>query len=365
MPKFEVHIPAIEAAATNATFKVEADNWMAALKAGLQKLGEQGNVVQNVMVDIQDDNSVHVTEARSGRVFRIRELSDEEAARAAVKRPSQVRMPAVRIEDMAKTLTGPLSSSDVKTAVGNIPTPPEARGGHGAKTEPPGPASNLPPAPPAPFPRHRTASTKSSPRVHVDNIEELEAPTKPVTGHIGRPRSSPEKQRELKQQIEDTLADLFERVQQINTYKTDEDALYFILDMALEKVPADAGSILKADAGSGDLTFLVARGPAAADLLKSNIVVPAGHGIAGFCSAEGVSVAISDVQKDPRFYSGVSEKVDYETKSLACAPMMSGGRSFGCLQLLNRKAGALFAEHEIGILSYLSHQVALFMNNRA
>lgn len=359
MAKFEVYIPALDAAASDATFKVEADNWMAALKAGLLKLGEQGNVVQNVMVDIQDDNSVHVTEARSGRVFRIRELSDEEAARAAVKRPSQARMPAVRIEEMAKTISGPLPGTTpdtMKTVIGLSTAD--------VKTEPPGPAANLPPAAPHPQPARRGVTNKSSPRIQVSSIEELEAPTKPISGVIGRPRSSPERQRELKQQIEDTLADLFERVQQINSYKTDEEALYFILDMALEKVPADAGSILKADAGSGDLTFLVARGPKAADLLSSKIVVPAGQGIAGFCSSEGVSVAISDVQKDPRFYSGVGEKVDYETKSLACAPMMSHGRSFGCLQLLNRKAGASFLEHEIGILSYLSHQVALYMNNK-
>lgn len=356
MPKFEVHIPAVEPAATNATFKVEADNWMAALKAGLQKLGEQGNVVQNVMVDIQDDNSVHVTEGRSGRVFRIRELSEEEAARATVKRPSQVRMPAVRIpDDAAKTLTGPVAGSTPdteKTLTGQVPSPSEA------KTQPPGPMQTFP----TPLPRHR--ATKSSPRVEVRSIEELEAPTQPVTGNIGRPRHSPEKQREVKQQIEDTLADLFERVQQINTFKTEDEALYFILDMALEKVPADAGSILKADAGTGDLTFVAARGPKASELLASKITVPAGHGIAGFCSSEGVSVAISDAQKDPRYYAGVGEKVDYETKSLACAPMMSHGRSFGCLQLLNRKAGPTYLEHEIGILSYLSHQVALYLNTR-
>jgi GAF domain-containing protein len=60
----------------------------------------------------------------------------------------------------------------------------------------------------------------------------------------------------------------------------------------------------------------------------------------------------------------VSEKVDYETKSLLCAPMMTHGRSFGCLQLINRKGGGMFLEHEVGILSYLAHQAALYMNDR-
>jgi hypothetical protein len=42
--------------------------------------------------------------------------------------------------------------------------------------------------------------------------------------------------------------------------------------------------------------------------------------------------------------------------------MMTHGRSFGCLQILNRKGGSSFAEHEVGILSYLAHQTALYMN---
>src|SRR5262249_45894503 len=69
MPKFEVHIPAADAQSLHVTFRVDADHWMAALKTGLHKLGAQGSSVQNVLVDIQDDNSVHITEAQSGRVF--------------------------------------------------------------------------------------------------------------------------------------------------------------------------------------------------------------------------------------------------------------------------------------------------------
>src|SRR3954471_10389577 len=93
MAKFEVFIPAAEAGGFDMTLKVNAPNWMAALKAGLQRLGEQGATIQNVLVDIQDDNSIHVTEPKDGRVFRIRELSEEEAAAAKVKRPSQIGPP--------------------------------------------------------------------------------------------------------------------------------------------------------------------------------------------------------------------------------------------------------------------------------
>ncbi|MBX5484670.1 MAG: hypothetical protein IRZ16_22840, partial [Myxococcaceae bacterium] len=97
MPRFEVFIPAADENGFNVTFRVDADNWMAALKTGMTKLGEQGANVRNILVDIQDDNSVHVTESASGRVFRIRELTDSEAAQAQVKKgaaPSRATMPA-------------------------------------------------------------------------------------------------------------------------------------------------------------------------------------------------------------------------------------------------------------------------------
>lgn len=344
------------------TLKVSADNWMSALKAGMTKLGEQGSSVQNVMVDIQEDDSIHVTESRSGRVFRIRELTEEEAAQAPVKKTSQIRPPPQ--EQKTQPISAPVRTEVVPKFV---PGKPLGAADANATVRGPAVSPELPKAmptrqPPAPVRR----KAKSSPRIEVDRlaIEELEHPTRPVTAPIGRQKSSPNVQRDMKVQVEDLLAEVFERVQDLTRKTSDEDALYFILDLALEKVPADAGSVLRADAASGDLAFLAARGPKAKQLLASKITIPAGTGFAGFCSAEGVSVAVNDVDKDPRYYAAVSEKVDYETKSLLCAPMMTHGRSFGCLQLINRKGGGMFLEHEVGILSYLAHQAALYLNDR-
>ena len=98
--------------------------------------------------------------------------------------------------------------------------------------------------------------------------------------------------------------------------------------------------------------------------MKARLVVPAGTGIAGFCASEGVSVAVSDVEKDPRFYAEVGAKIGYATRSMLCAPMMTHGRSFGCVQVINRKGGPQFLEHEVGVMAYLAHQAALFMNQK-
>jgi hypothetical protein len=383
MAKFEVHIPATDANGFNVTLKVGAENWMSALKAGLQKLGEQGTISQNVMVDIQEDNSIHVTEAASGRVFRIRELTEEEVAKAQVKRPSQIRpppaaagpVPAVTEVPAAKTEPGlpTLKGDSAKTQ----PLPPApargneitAQGGEPLKIAPPAVDMNktLPGGPPPAALaalRAPPQQVKSSPRIEVRDVEELVQPVKPTTGAIGRAKSTPNVARSMRQETEDILADVFLRVVEISDKKSREDAMQFILDLAMEKVPCEAGSVLYADLATGDLTFAVARGPKAAELLRSKIVVPAGEGLAGFCSSEGVSVAVSDAEKDPRFYAEVGEKLGYATRSLLCAPMMTHGHSFGCVQLINRKGGPQFLEHEVGVLAYLAHQGALYLNDK-
>ncbi|MBK7863026.1 MAG: GAF domain-containing protein [Archangiaceae bacterium] len=358
MAKFEVFIPAAEAGGFDMTLRVDAANWMAALKAGLQKLGEQGSTIQNVLVDIQDDNSIHVTEPKDGRVFRIKEMTEEESARAPIKRPSQIRAappPSAKTEPNMPMVRAPGADEKTQLARPDELSVPDTKRGSAAVTEPakkPRPASK--------------PGFKSSPRIDVNQlrIDELQKPSTPAKGPIGRPKSTAGTAAVPRVNVEDVLAEVFERVQEIHSKATADDALAFILDLALEKVPADSGSVFRADYATGDLSFAVARGPKAKELLQAKIVVPAGSGIAGFCSQEGVSLAISDVDKDPRHYTAVADKVDYEITSLACAPMMTHGRSFGCVQLINKKGTHSFADHEIGIISYLAHQAALYLNNR-
>ena len=67
MPRYEVHIPGAQPEVGTVTFRVDAPNWMQALKTGFLKLGEAGLVVHNVLVDVADDGSLHVTEGGSGR----------------------------------------------------------------------------------------------------------------------------------------------------------------------------------------------------------------------------------------------------------------------------------------------------------
>jgi hypothetical protein len=268
MARFEVFVPAAPPRLPAAvTLRVDAGNWLAALKAGLGKTGG-GEVAAHILCDIQPDGSIHVTGPSSTGVFRIREM--EEA--------------------------------------------------------------------PTPF---------------ASRVEEVSGPSEPQPARIGRPAPEP--------RAEDALAEVFQRAGEVHARRTRDDGLRFLLDLAMEKIRCESGSVFLARLGSGDLAFAVARGPKADEILRLGIRVPMGAGIVGFCTQENVCLAVSDAEKDARFYRRVSEAVGYATRSLLCAPISSGGRVHGALELVNKSGGRAFDPSDVAILSYLAHEAGSFL----
>ena len=405
MAKFEVHIPAANPTSINVTLRVDAEHWMAALRTGMLKLGEQGSSVQNVLVDVQADGSVHVTESRSGRVFQIREIAEDKPPRREApdtaastmglpsvgqrgspdEHPTLLDLPAVppplRSEKRVSSSSAPMPKGVAMTKAAEPASPKgpalsvsdgsptksaETRretdgwpwaaslSAHGQVEGASRPsASAAPPAPRTPTP---------APHLRAASVVEVAQPSRAVAGRIGRALQN---KKDRRQEIDDALAEIFERVQDLYSQASEEASLYLLLDLALEKIPAESGSVLLSDAGTGGLAFAAARGPKAPELLKSGTLIPSGVGIAGFCAVEGVSVALSDVQRDARWYREVSARLNYPTKSVLCAPMMTHGRAFGCMQLINRAGSDTFSDHEIGMLAYLAHQGALYLNSRS
>jgi GAF domain len=357
MPRYEVHIPGAEPAGLTVTFRVDAPNWMQALKTGFLKLGEAGLVVHNVLVDVADDGSLHVTEGGSGRVFRIRELTEEEAASAKVKpaAPTPLEVP-----DESSMPTQVLSAAAAKA-----PAPAPPRGPAVPRAQEPDAAfaptmvaQKPAAAPDRPVGRSAPRPTPLSTPALVLPVIELAGPTQPVRGAIGRPRPPP-----APRELEDVLAEVFDRVQGVYQFREPTPGLYYLLDLALEKIPAEAGSVFSSELITGALRFVAVRGPKAKEILDSRTVVPSGQGIAGFCTVEGVSVALSDVHRDRRWYSAIADKVRYDTSSLLCSPMVSAGRAYGCLELINRKNSSSFTDQEVGMLAYIAHQGALFLHS--
>lgn len=157
--------------------------------------------------------------------------------------------------------------------------------------------------------------------------------------------------------LDEILAELFDRMQELYSAHPDRDHIVnALLDLALEKIPADAGTFYLADISRHDLRFAAVRGPRRAAIAAADLRVPIGHGIAGFCAQQGVALAIGDAQRDPRFAAEISTKIGYAAHSMACAPLDKDGRCFGVLQLINRVGATAFSETDLNILVAIARQ---------
>jgi len=351
MAKFEVFIPAQDSVGFDMTFRVDADNWMAALKTGMQKVGQAGPG-GNILCDIKEDNSIHVTDPGSGSVFRIREIEEMEPEAMAV---SAAISPAP---------AAPLAyeAQDDQTDPGLPANKSEDQGREtGGRTEPAMPAAKAAPPPPPAAPVVKAAPPPppaAPPHFDTDvrKVEEIAAPSVTPNQRIGRSVT-----KRTQAEIEEILTDLFERSQEIAASKSVEAAMTLVLKLAMEKVPSESGSVYRADISARTLSFSAALGPKAADLLKMGIKLPVGVGLAGVAVQEGVGIAISDVDRDPRFFKAISDRLGYATKSVVTVPVQQQGQVMGAIQLINRKQGSTFSEDDLSILAYLAHQAAAYL----
>jgi GAF domain-containing protein len=191
----------------------------------------------------------------------------------------------------------------------------------------------------------------------VRRVEQVSAPASPTSERIGRkirPKSEAE--------VEEILADLFERTAEIFDLQDERAALGRILELAMEKIPSESGSVYRANISTRIITFAAAQGPKADELLRLGLKLPVGTGLVGVCVQEGVGIAISDAHRDPRFFKAISEKLGYETRSVVTVPIQLEGQVMGALQLINRKAGATFSEDDLSVLAYLAHQAAQYLH---
>jgi len=425
---YQVFIPALKADGFNITLKLEAPNWISALRSGLSKLGEQGDVIKNVIVAIQPDGTIQVSDPKTRRVFEIKELpagaavapeaaakeaaAKEAAAKEAAARhaaavaaqPTQIFAPAppeptaaqaqaAADENLATVMMEAWSPPTVPTT----PAPPQqpaVRIDPGAApvtasevevpVEPTAPAVAVEPTATAVAveptvtavavePTRPAAAAATEPtRMHTQPFsfaadEKKAVSSDPSSQILEEDRSVPVPEdpalapRQALFSTEEVLADVFMDAQRIYDYDTDlQSSVEFALDLLMEKIPAQAGSVLFADIPSNSLYFASARGPKAREIL--DLRVPIGRGLVGFCAKEGVSLAVGDAARDPRFYRKIGEQIGFETRSVVCAPVEADGRCYGAVELINKTGTDAFTPGEMSVVTYVANRLADHIN---
>ncbi len=367
--RFEVFIPGKVEDDFDITLKIKANSWLEALKSGLAKLGEDSNLMKHIMIDIMDDNSFHITETLNHRVFRIRELLEEEPKKEVIKeKPIETKEvikdvptePKEEPKEVVKEEAKEVVKEKAKEVVKDIQKP-IYRKVEIKKFEVP--KKDIVEEPQKETPKKEIV--KEAPKKEVKK----EAPKK-VTLEIEDIIKSPTIKIELGRKREDTknidgiLEELYFDISAIDTQKDVLKAMEMIMDFSMQYIDCESGSTYIVDMDKNDFYFAAIRGPKAELLRSLNLRIPVGVGIAGFSIIENLSLAISDVNRDPRFYKAISDKLGYPTYSMVCIPMHANGRVYGAIQLINKTKNNTFTIGELNILDYIASHAAKYLDRK-
>jgi diguanylate cyclase (GGDEF)-like protein len=166
----------------------------------------------------------------------------------------------------------------------------------------------------------------------------------------------------LKQKIQE-LQTLNEIVQAISSSLKPKEILRIIMEKTADLIKAEGWSVLLLDHEQGELVFEAAAGEAGKKLLGLRLKI--GQGVAGWVARYGQSLIVSDVTKDPRFYSGVDKKTKFITKSILCVPMRSRDKIIGVVEVVNKIGGEPFTPDDLEIFENLVAHVTIALQNAA
>ena len=123
------------------------------------------------------------------------------------------------------------------------------------------------------------------------------------------------------------------------------------LQIAIEVVNGECGSILLADQASEQLIFHHSIGIAS---VPSGTAIPWDQGLAGTVFQSGNPIVIADAQKDPRHLDSIDKLTGYRTRDLITLPLKRwDGNPIGVLQVLNKREGVLNGD-DLAILTIVS-----------
>jgi signal transduction histidine kinase/putative methionine-R-sulfoxide reductase with GAF domain len=140
----------------------------------------------------------------------------------------------------------------------------------------------------------------------------------------------------------------------------DLDALLeLILNKLTELVEADRSTLYLLDESRQELVSRYVVG----EQVKS-IRMKIGHGLAGTVAKGGKAVRVRRAYEDPRFERDWDILTGYKTTSMLAAPLKNHlGRTIGVIQVLNKQGGEEFTDEDEAIVSSLSMQAAVAIDN--
>lgn len=150
---------------------------------------------------------------------------------------------------------------------------------------------------------------------------------------------------------------------EINRVEDSEKLLKLVIETAVEAVGAEKGSLMELDLESDELILKVvyAGGDSWTGMVKGQVELKAGQGIAGTVLSERTPVMTNDPISDPRFKKYGDSDKDSRVRSLICLPLMLGDEPVGVINIVNKREG-LFTSSDLAFLRAFSSQVGVALH---
>lgn len=147
----------------------------------------------------------------------------------------------------------------------------------------------------------------------------------------------------------------------INSSLKIEDVLSFAMQWAEEFMSAEASSVYELDEEKGELFVRIARGKKKGPV--KGIKIKLGEGIAGHVVRTGQPMVVQNVHKERIFSNKFDRMTGFRTRSMICVPLVLRDKPIGAFEVLNKKAQENFTPSDLELLTSMSQQIAVAIDN--
>jgi HD-GYP domain-containing protein (c-di-GMP phosphodiesterase class II) len=134
-----------------------------------------------------------------------------------------------------------------------------------------------------------------------------------------------------------------------------------IIHLTQDALNANASSVLLFDDHGDDLYFAATSGPVDEALKK--VRISSKSSIAGRVLQTGQPTVVNDVSRNVNFDRNIDATTGFETKSLVCAPLIVSGRTLGVIEVLNKRDGSRFNDHDMDTVATVANEAAMAIEN--
>ena len=155
--------------------------------------------------------------------------------------------------------------------------------------------------------------------------------------------------------VDELLASVFNSTISLAPLLTWEQLLQTIVEKATQLLKAEQGSLMLLDQETTEL-FVKAKKSIDA-IIKENMRMHKGEGIAGKVFETGEPLLVEDIEKDPRINQ--QNKPRYKTKSFVSIPLKIEDRVAGVLNISDKTTGEVFKENDLRLIQFFAANASI------